>query len=253
MAAAAPSDAVSRYDDTVWQSPQLANQYLSGVRAAIPAARLQIDVMLRLLRELGRPVGTFLDLGCGDGTLGSAILAAWPEARGTFLDFSDAMFDAAREKLGDSPGRRFVSCDYGHAGWTETVSADAPYDAVVSGYSIRHQPDAGKRRVYADIYEMLAPGGLFINIEHVLPTSILGQKVFEEHFTDNLYEQEAHAGGPRNREHLRREFLHRDDGLANRLSPISDQLGWLHDIGFRDVDCYFKLYELAVLAARRPV
>ena len=28
--------------------------------------------------------------------------------------------------------------------------------------------------------------------------------------------------------------------------------GWLREIGYEEVDCYFRIYELAVFAGRRP-
>ncbi|CAN0477203.1 unnamed protein product, partial [Phaeothamnion confervicola] len=36
------------------------------------------------------------------------------------------------------------------------------------------------------------------------------------------------------------------------LAPVETQLEWLRASGFVDVDCVFKLFELAVLTARRP-
>ncbi len=243
---------MSHCDDKVWQSPELANRYLSAVRGAIPAADLQIDVMMRLLRELGSPVETFLDLGCGDGLLGAEILRQYPDAEGVFVDHSPAMIEAADERLANNARTHLLDIDYGQPNWTERLALYTPFNAIVSGFSIHHQADEAKRRLYADVYAMLTPGGCFINIEHVLPTSILGQKLFEEHFIDNLYERELRGRAPRSREQIRDEFLHRDDGLANRLAPIDLQIEWLRDIGYRDADCYFKLYELAVLAGRRP-
>ena len=38
------------------------------------------------------------------------------------------------------------------------------------------------------------------------------------------------------------------DKAANRLAPLETQLAWLREIGFRDVDCYWKQFELAVMA-----
>ena len=48
-------------------------------------------------------------------------------------------------------GRRpahFVLADYGVPSWTASVAEWSPYDAIVSGFSIHHQPDDRKRAVY---------------------------------------------------------------------------------------------------------
>ena len=34
--------------------------------------------------------------------------------------------------------------------------------------------------------------------------------------------------------------------------PSKQQCAWLRDIGFTDVDCYLKVFELAVFGGRRP-
>ena len=41
------------------------------------------------------------------------------------------------------------------------------------------------------------------------------------------------------------------DKAANRLALAETQLTWLREIGFVEVDCYWKLFELAVLAGFR--
>ena len=48
------------------------------------------------------------------------------------------------------------------------------------------------------------------------------------------------------------EFRNREDGEANILAPLDQQLDWLRDIGYTDVDCHFKLYELAILGGAKP-
>jgi len=46
--------------------------------------------------------------------------------------------------------------------------------------------------------------------------------------------------------------LHRPDKAANILAPVETQCRWLRRIGFVEVDCYFKHFELAVFGGRRP-
>ena len=238
--------------DTVWQDESVAKRYLNGLRGAIPGAGLQLEVLLQLQKLVKPPVKRFLDLGCGDGVLGQVLLDAAPNAQGVFLDFSPAMMDAARRRLAPYAGQCFVNADYGDPAWVETVAERTPFDMIVSGFSIHHQTDERKQGVYGEILELLRPGGLFVNLEHVEPKSPQARWLFDEHFIDTLYALEQSQDGPRTREQLAHEFLNREDPQANILSPTERQLDWLREIGFVDVDCHFKLYELAIFAGFRP-
>ena len=124
--------------------------------------------MIRLIKNLCRPVHRFMDLGCGDGILAAAILANCKDSTAILADHSAPMLDAARAKLPRSPGStHFRTVDYSGPEWIQVVAQYSPLDLVVSGFSIHHQPDSRKRQIYSEIFDMLASGGMFINIEHV--------------------------------------------------------------------------------------
>lgn len=46
----------------VWKTKSLAERYLTGVRGAVPMAKEQFDVILRLIKMNNKPVETFLDM-----------------------------------------------------------------------------------------------------------------------------------------------------------------------------------------------
>jgi SAM-dependent methyltransferase len=235
--------------DHIWKSQSLAATYLEGVRAAIPLALEQIDVMLRLVAGCGRPVGRVLDLGCGDGVLAAAIVQRVPGAEVVLADFSEPMLEAARKRFAAAgAAAHFVLADYGVPSWTEAVAEWAPYDAIVSGYSIHHQPDRRKRAVYREIFGLLNPGGVFVNIEHVSsPSQWLGS-LNDAMFIDSLHRLHPNQS----RDDVARLYYDRPDKDANILAPLEDQCAWLRDIGFTGVDCYLKVFELAVFGGRRP-
>jgi tRNA (cmo5U34)-methyltransferase len=244
----------------VWKQAAIVERFLN-FHAAIPMAREQIGVMLSLLSSRPEPVGSFLDLGCGDGILGAALLEKYPQSQGVLADFSEPMLVQAREQLqGHASRLKFVNLDYGDPNWVQALTPagvvppawQAPYDAVVSRYSIHHQPDDRKRAVYAGIYGLLAPGGWFVNIEHILPSADLVTDLFDDSIIDGRYALEVENGGQKSREQIADIFLNRPDIGANLLTPVDIQCGWLNEIGYEQVDCYFRIYELAVFAGRRP-
>ena len=247
--------------DTVWQTTELTTTFLTGVRGAIPHANEQIDVMLRLVRAAKPTVHTILDLGCGDGILGQALLRQHPEATAVFIDFSAPMLDASRQRLANTSRTLFLQADYGKRDWQieleEIVNcqlsiSNCQFDVIVSGYSIHHQPDDRKKEVYAELHNLLTPGGIFLNIEHVASRTPWIQQQFDELFIDNLAAYAERERMNKSREQVAQEFYYRPDKAANILAPVEDQCNWLREIGFAHVDCYFKVFELAVFGGIKP-
>jgi ubiquinone/menaquinone biosynthesis C-methylase UbiE len=239
--------------DDVWKVPAIVNRFLS-YRAAIPLAQEQIGVMMSILKTREQPVTRFLDLGCGDGILGAALLAEYPSSRGVLVDFSELMLEQARQQLQEYAGQLvFTNLDYGDPAWVKRIQPQGPFDAVVSGYSIHHQPDVRKRQIYEEIFSLLQPGGWFVNIEHVSSEAQLNIDLFEQHYIAARFAIEQRSGGTRTLEQLAEEYQNRPDKAANILTPVELQCAWLREIGCEEVDCYFRIYELAVFAGRKPI
>jgi tRNA (cmo5U34)-methyltransferase len=238
--------------DTVWQSPELTERFLTGVRGAIPLAAVQIDVMLRVIERMrGESVSNFLDLGCGDGVLGDALLARYPNARGVFADFSEPMLNAARARLGKYPTQSFLEVDYAAPDWLASVEPYAPFDVIVSGFSIHHQPDERKYAVYQEIFDLLSPGGVFLNLEHVASPDKVLEGLFDDLMIDAQYGYFQSEGDTRSRDEIAQTYYYRPDKKANILAPVELQCAWLRDIGYQHVDCYLKIFELALFGGVR--
>lgn len=238
--------------DEVWKNAALVRTFLEGVRGGIPFAAEQVEIMLRLIEAGSTSVERVADLGCGSGVLARAIRARYPQARCTLVDFSEPMLAEACACFGDDPRVHFVSTDLGLPEWTGLVRVDAPFDVVVSGYAIHHLPDERKRDLYGEILSLLAPGGLFLNVEHVASRTLWIETIADDLMIDSLHAFHARQGTPKDRAQVADEFVHRPDKAANILAPVEIQCEWLRACGFADVDCYFKVFELAVFGGRRP-
>ena len=183
--------------DTAWQARDLAEKYIENIREAIPLSDEQMAVMCQVIDADDHGVDTLLDLGCGDGILGAAVIEHHPGARGVFLDFSEAMIEAARRRFGGRASRhRFVIGDYATSDWVGLVAGEAPYDAIVSGFSIHHQGDERKREIYGEIFDLLSPNGVFVNVEHVSSPSKWIESRFADRFIDDLHESVKRKESP---------------------------------------------------------
>jgi len=237
----------------IWRSAGKAENFLEVVRGGIPLAAEQIDVLLRIVRAALVDVRKFLDIGCGDGILARAILADYPAASGLLLDYSSVMIESARRKMSTESGSvRFVVGDFSSPAWIDAARDHGPFDLVVSGFAIHHQSDQRKQRLYEEVFELLEPGGLFLNLEHVASKSAIGTGAFEELFLDSLWSYHRKQGGTKSRDELAEQQAVQDDAEANLLAPVERQCGWLGAAGFVEVDCFFKVLELALFGGRKP-
>jgi tRNA (cmo5U34)-methyltransferase len=202
---------------SVWREPEHVADYL---RREIPYREVAEQVMLEALPET---IDRFLDLGSGDGRLVRLIREHHPEARGVGIDFSEPMLARARELCAGDPAIELRGHDL-----AEPLAEVGSFDAVVSGLAIHHLEDQRRRALFAEVRDLLAPGGVFANLDVVEAGSSEAHIRFQEAI--GLPE-----GDP-----------------ADRPAALADQLDWLRDAGFEDVDCHFKWLELALLIATNP-
>ena len=173
-----------------------------------------------------------LDLGAGTGLLSAFFADAYPNARFTLMDVAPEMLQKARERFAAGAERfDFRAMDY----IAEPFAAS--YDLVVSCLSIHHLEDDAKAALFRKVYAALKPGGVFINADEVLGATPAVAAWNHESWL-------AHAGTS--------DALQSDIDASlermkhDRLATLADQLRWMNDAGFRDVDCGYKYQMFAV-------
>jgi SAM-dependent methyltransferase len=173
-----------------------------------------------LLDQIAPGARRVLDLGTGDGRLLAKLGRERPHMRGVGLDVSDVMLTAARARFKGDENIELVEHDM-----CNPLPKLGRFDAVISSMAIHHLEHDRKRDLYAEVFELLEPGGVFANFEHVAsPTQRLHVAFF------------AAIGEP---------LEHEDP--SDRLLDVETQLGYLREAGFTDVDCYWKWLEMALL------
>jgi ubiquinone/menaquinone biosynthesis C-methylase UbiE len=238
-------------DWTVWQDPDVVARFTDGRRGGIPGTAAQFETMMRLLRQVKHRPLRILDLGCGDGVVTRTILASEPTAAVIAFDGSDAMLARFREKLTDAHESQvtFVRGNFNEDDWIDRLpSGRREFDAIVSAFAIHHSPDDRKQIIYRQLFDLLAPGGVFINIEHVSPATELGDAMWIELLSEHVAAYQSARGEPITPAKVMEQVNASHEQDANILAPVETQLQWLREIGFVNVDCYWKWFELAVLA-----
>ena len=145
-----------------------------------------------------------------------------------------------------------VQADLADPAWLRVLGDGTTFDAVVSGYAIHHLADERKRTLYQEVFSLLRPGGLFVNMDHVRSPSAWLEARFDDLLVDHFYAYQQSVGSPKTREEVAAEYVHRPDRQENILALVGLQCEWLLASGFQNVDCYFKLLELAVFGGRKP-
>ena len=178
-----------------------------------------------LVEQVAADARRILDLGTGDGRLLGLLERDRPDTLGVGLDCSAPMLAAARERFRGDGRIELVAHDL-----AEPLPELGRFDAVVSSMAIHHLEHERKRSLYGEVFDLLEPGGVFANFEHVAsPTGRLHLAFF------------AAIGEPLE-----------DEDPSDRLLDVETQLGWLRALGFDDVDCYWKWLELALLVGIKP-
>ena len=197
-----------------WGDPGRVAEYLSR---EIPHRAIAEEM---LLEALPSRIERVLDLGTGDGRLVAAIREHYPDALAVGIDTSEPMLARAADRFEADPLVEFRTHDLA------VPFADiGPFDAVVSGLAIHHLEDERKRELFEEIHTLLTPGGVFANLDLVTSASA------------------------RLHERFRREIGRTQDDPTDRLADLSDQMGWLRNTGFTEVDCHFKWLELSLVVA----
>jgi tRNA (cmo5U34)-methyltransferase len=208
----------------------------------LPLIGLQEDVIGRLLEKHDRAIVSFLDLGAG--ALSELVLASHPRANGVLVDFSEHMLARAKLELSPWAGRfRLLHADLAAPDWRAGLPAGR-YDAVISGLAIHHLCSSRKQELFKELFALLEPGGIFINMDYVAIVGPL-RRSFDKLMHANAVRADRDSGSSR-----AGAGIELDDG-EDQPDPLEHQLRWLRAAGFEQVEVHFKWAEAAVFGGVR--
>ena len=133
--------------------------------AFMPDREHRFTAMLDALDAvLDRRPPRLLDLAGGTGTISLRALARFPDAEVTLLDLDPALLAIAGASLGDRA--TIVTADLGTPEWRSALPHQE-YDGVLTATALHWLPEDRLGQLYAEIRDVLRPGGIFVNADHM--------------------------------------------------------------------------------------
>jgi tRNA (cmo5U34)-methyltransferase len=214
-----------------WSSPGYASEYLE-IAESIPHRNEGEQVLLEYIPADAKRI---LDLGTGDGRLIKLIRSKPQKQSPKFIvvDISPTMLEKVMNYFKNDNYVSIIEHDLSYPisdklKTKEAGQSEIRFDAIISGLAIHHLNHERKYSLYEEVYDLLTPGGVFCNLDHVASAT----------------------------ERLHKQFLakttYKKEDKSNKLLDMQTQLKWLEEIGFIDVDCYWKWLELALLVGLKP-
>jgi trans-aconitate methyltransferase len=203
-----------------------------------------------------------LDLCCGNGALTRRVLARFPGARVTAVDWDPVHLEIARQVLPDEV--EIVEADVTTRDWSDALGADS-VDLVVSATALHWLERAALEDLYARLAILVAPGGLFVNADHLPPEeptiALVGEELTEawqdanfahgEETHDGFHEAAGAAPELRAASELRaRRFGPHDEGHS-MTQNVGFHRAALRQAGFDEVTEVWRHRNDAVLLAYR--
>jgi tRNA (cmo5U34)-methyltransferase len=229
---AMPEEAPHREHD--WLSGRYVEEWITGDAKRSEERRPKLRRAASLLPFDRDGAIRFLDLGGGSGEFAAQVLEEFPNSTAVLHDFSPPMIKAARRRL-EGFGERvdYRLSDLGELGWSTVF--DGPFDAVVSAIAIHNLWDPVRiRAVYDEAYTVVARGGAFFNLDYIFPRSRLLSGLYARTAGSNRWNG-ARAAEP-----------------AELEQPtLENQLRWLREAGFVEVDCLSKELSEVLLCGLR--
>jgi SAM-dependent methyltransferase len=231
---------MSTNDEAPIWTEQDSEQYHRLSNVIAPNRDEQLATLLSLLPFSRDETFRAADLGCGEGPFLFAVLEHFRNATGLGLDISEDMRATTLHNL-QSLGDRVKVAHFELASpdWYELIDG---FDCIVSGLCIHHLTGALKQKMYREVFRRIAPGGAFLIADLVNPRSPEAQRLYGQHWDHLVHELIASTNAPPSlfdafdQEHWNYFHYHPP---VDHPSPLFDQLQWLRDAGFTDVDAFW--------------
>lgn len=182
-----------------------------------------------------------LELGTGTGNLAFSILSSFSVSRYWGYESSEHLLDVAKAKLAPFGSVvRIGAEDFRTACWPSQL------DLIVSTLTFHYLPHEAKRGMFARAYVALRPGGIFIMGDRIVSKSSKIAKVYYGRMT-RFWDRTTRNWTPERRVQHKTQ-----DQSSEEPYYLEDQLKWLTESGFADVECIWKDFNYCAICGSKP-
>ena len=233
---------MSKFEKSQWIESDFTQNYRDDADIYLPF-RSQFIVVTKSIYSYFNNVkdsdAKILDLGCGDGLFIQEFLKSFSPLSITLIDGSSEMLESAKKRLKNKTNINFINSTFQELLKKKPLKGN--FNFIFSSLAIHHLGFEEKKQLYKYVYKLLSKGGLFLNYDVVIHPSKKNEKYYlslwkqwiEEHPSER---SKMLLGIPE-------QYKKNKDNIPDTLKL---QLETLENIGFKDVDNYFK-YGLFVL------
>ena len=237
---------------TINWSEAASRTFIDFGRYFVPEREQQIAAFVDLIPVYDQPF-TILELCCGEGLLAGALLERFPPCTVYGFDGSPAMLDHARQQLAQY-GDRFQTqlFNLADSSWR---AQKWPVHAVVSSLTIHHLDGAEKQQLFQDMARLLEPDGVLLIADVIAPASRaaadLAAKAWDAAVRRRALEIDGNLDALA---YFEREqwnmYRYPDVDDIDKPSRLLDQLKWLEQAGFAEVDVFWMQAGHALFGGR---
>ncbi len=175
-----------------------------------------------------------LDLGAGTGLLTYFWYQQYPSTEYVLVDIADEMLNVARKRFAGIDRVSYQVLDY-----TKGLP-DGDFDVIASALSIHHLEDPDKQKLFAEIYDKLPRGGLFVNYDQFCA----GQNEMNQWF-NNYWEGQLAKSGLTEHDIA----LWEERKKLDRECSVEEEIEMLSKCQFTTVKCVYAYQKFAVIIA----
>jgi tRNA (cmo5U34)-methyltransferase len=225
-----------------WKEEDRVQEYVARTTEHADDRRAFFNLMVDLLPFGPAQAIRVLDIGSGYGALAAAVLDRFPSGTAVGLDISEAMMEVGRERMAQyGPRFRYHTGDFAEGALPDDLTGR--FDAAVASASIHHLPSDAKRRLYAEIYNQLNPGGCFFNVDSVMPE----EETIRAFYRQRREQERQRRGEPAPAERPPHAVL-----THHHIETVANQVAWLRGAGFEAVDCFHKRLGQTIIGGFKP-